>query len=117
MNFDCPHCGQPASGELGLLGEEVEYPTCGEKFVVGEKLKPLDSKEKVRALAQSFQFFCLLAFVATGILLFIALFAAIKDEHTGDYLPPLIGAGGCLVLAFVLFLTAQLIHIRANTEK
>jgi len=69
MNFDCPHCGQPASGELGLLGEEVECPTCGKKFIVGEKLKPLDSKEKVRVLAQSFQFFCLLAFIATGILL------------------------------------------------
>ena len=92
-------------------------PDVREKVHRRGKTKTLDSKEKVRALAQSFQFFCLLAFIATGILLFIALFAAIKDEHTGDYLPPLIGAGGCLVLAFVLFLTAQLIHIRANTEK
>jgi len=139
IHFDCPNCKRPMSGDKTLLGEMINCPDCSEPFFPvprkevfppePEKTKASQSQpspsilrkpditraEKIRSQADRF---AVLAALFCGIGLLIILAAVVQSlsggSDTGIWFlvsASLIGA------AFWLYLIAQIIHIRANTEK
>jgi hypothetical protein len=98
-----------------LLGELINCPDCNEAFYPIPKKKPPSRAEKIHYQADRFTGFAGVFFVI-GLLIGLASLAqAISGEE---------GAGRWFIVAASLigsslwfYLIAQIIHIRANTEK
>jgi hypothetical protein len=54
IQFDCPKCQRPMSGDKALLGEMVNCPDCGEPFFPTPR-KPEPAKPSPEAVAASAQ--------------------------------------------------------------
>jgi len=144
--INCPDCGEafipqakaPAAGEYTSWTEYLASPeskkaaptpsTLEEVSAAiklnAEQLAQLESRrveaiashaEKIHDTAEKFVLLAALMFIPAGILLLVSL----TDATTENGLPVglMIGMGGCLAASLWLYLIAQVIHIRANTEK
>ncbi len=138
IHFDCPNCKRPMSGDKALLGVMINCPDCREPFFPvskGEQSVREDADElpeKTRRMAEQKEFhhreaigrirslawgFTVGAIILAAIAIIIALgsaFTSISGESSGN---GFFIAGAFLGAALWLFLIAQIIYIRANTEK
>jgi len=139
IKFEC-RCGQAIEAPDELLGEQVQCPTCKEKFWPEKFLpappqkpsaatKPAINRfnhpalrapepvtaEKIKRQARSFErlSFCLVFLGA--LVLILEIVASIGQSGIGSVFWLVIGS--LFVTAFWVYTVAQIIHIRANTEK
>jgi len=127
--FHCPNCHEKIKADSAVEGREVTCPSCQFKFIpaIEETAEDMraradepstlawakpDSSRELHDRASS-------TGMAGTILLVISLIAIIIVWAGDSDIRPAatIVAGGCFFFALFLFLIAQLIHIRANTEK
>src|SRR5665213_94741 len=144
IHFDCPKCKRPMTGDKALLGEMINCPDCNEPFIPTPRKpaptpepKPVPKPEsaaqneisqelarrweaqrrrqKIHYQADRFTGFAGVFFVI-GLLIGVASLAqAISgEEGAGRWF---IVAASLIGTAFWLYLIAQIVHIRANTEK
>jgi hypothetical protein len=136
----CPKCGQGIEGEREVFGEIVLCPMCGNEFGPMEaKMEAAAKTEKLQAgktvalqrksdiirdHAESWEsraMLCgILGAAAIVITLFVGLVSLVgaNDEEPATFHPIGIWIGlGFVALGFFIYLIAQAMHIRANTEK
>jgi len=143
IEFDCPQCKRPMTGDKALLGEMINCPDCNEPFVpIPRKPAPpapevvsafaslnaaqmanLDSQrardttsraDKIHSQANFFTAVALL-FCCIGLLVaFCSAYASISGDGAGD---GFLVAGSIMGASLWFYLVAQIVHIRANTEK
>jgi|ERR1035441_2020406 uncharacterized Zn finger protein (UPF0148 family) len=140
IHFDCPKCKRPLSGDKSLLTEFVTCPDCQQNFKpVPRKPKPEPTAAtKVKDEAESIierlnqqkqrnktsnktrnraDFFESLSgvFLALGVCAMVgSIFSTLGDNNaTVGWLI----MAGLIGTSFWLYLVAQIMHIRANTEK
>ena len=132
----CPACQQPIEMPLAETSRPVSCPACQhfftplppdprppgirlspEKIELVEKLRADELKQHIAKIRRNASVFTGLAaffgFMAT-LMFVLALIAALARETSG---PPSVVVGGLSGIALWLYLIAQIIHIRANTEK
>ena|ERR1700722_1351262 len=120
--FDCPYCKQPIETDAETARRGLNCPTCFKFFqpdIPNPKINtPTRSettqKEKLKERAHLLSGLSLLAFVLGCFCLFLTLLYYISPDNGMNCMYAvyiLIGS------AIYLWLMAQLIHIRANTEK
>lgn len=146
IKFECPHCQQHIEAPEAMRFSKIDCPNCGRKVPVIESAKPPPKEEpskempderntritnernardaeiarqerykEVKTLAGLFSYLSIFALVVAGLVIILGVWSALGAH---DYVNVNWQLAGSLVgLAFTLFLTAQLIHIRANTEK
>lgn len=132
FNFACPKCRRAMVGDRALLGELITCPDCGESFQPAPERVPLAPKqvavakawlqkkqatgpEAIRNLARAITRAALILLGIALLCIFVAVAGALDGgaiSYGGVY-----GGAACLGSAFWLMLLAQLMHIRANTEK
>ena len=121
IRFDCPQCHRSMTGDIQLLSGLVDCPDCGQNFkpVRKPRISPvrpaLNRVEKLRRLGDGFTAAALVAFGLGLLILLLAVLLGVMNS--GKYVAALIVAAAFLSNAVWLFLIAQIIHIRANTEK
>jgi len=143
IHFDCPKCKRPMSGDKALLGELINCPDCNEPFIPTPRKpaptpepKPVPKPESAaqnetsQELARRWEaqrrsqktrnradFFENLSgvFLALGVCAMVGSLLTTLDNSNAT-VGWLIMAG-LFGFAFWLYLIAQLVHIRANTEK
>jgi DNA-directed RNA polymerase subunit RPC12/RpoP len=143
IHFDCPKCKRPMTGDKALLGEMINCPDCGEPFFPTPR-KPAPTPEpkpapkpesaaqneisqelarrweaqmrsqKIRNCAESFAAIAAIVCVVGVLTLVAAICNSIAGESAGTAY--IIGAS-LIGAASWLYLVAQIVHIRANTEK
>lgn len=133
IHFECPKCKRPMSGDKALLGEMINCPDCNEPFIpTPRKPEPAPEPAKTSAPASAqnpdnirakkirnqANHFTVVAGVFCGLGLLLAL-SQLARAISGEE-----GAGSGFIVAASLigtslwfYLIAQIIHIRANTEK
>jgi DNA-directed RNA polymerase subunit RPC12/RpoP len=124
IEFSCPHCSHIIETSDELLGTEVDCPGCGKKVLLFYEhakipqpepeplLPPLARQQKIRRQAVVLEGIAAL-FVMGGLFLIILFFLS---PEMG--IPNLSWISGALLGAALWFyLLAQIVHIRANTEK
>lgn len=140
IKFECPGCGQSMEGEPDLEFQETTCPSCAQQFFP-KPLKTLDAAavrrpvpggpspaekaaaarinatpsraDKIRQRAVTFYLLAGLCLLCGVLALAVALEAPLTGNGIGDfsYVKFWLGA------ALAFYLVAQVIHIRANTEK
>jgi hypothetical protein len=143
IKFECPGCGQPMDGDAELEFQKVTCPTCANEFFPKPQqivapgktpprpnIQPAQStpptsafrqpteiekielrRQKIRRQASSFTFVAIL-FVIIGLVLEILCILDPNSSGGSSY-----SIAGCFGAALWFYLVAQIIHIRANTEK
>ncbi len=145
VKFECPGCGQhmesevQGDGKTDLIDEKITCPDCGLVFEIPfapALLKPISAPplrkpvfedklptpqqnrnfqraDKIRFRAHVFEggaYCCIFLSICIAVKSFCN-FVALEESATG-----FIWAGVCIVIALALYLIAQIVHIRANTQ-
>jgi hypothetical protein len=133
IHFDCPKCKRPMSGDKTLLGEMINCPDCNEPFIpVPNKPEPepiaeasgwervsspprvFTKTEKIQNMAYLFTAAAILFFIIGCLTGFGSFCLVISGEGAGiGY----IIAASLIGISLWFYLIAQIVHIRANTEK
>ena len=144
IHFDCPKCKRPMAGDKALLGEMINCPDCKEPFfpvprrpapepapqfapIIGPKessrpapastdvqLGLRDRRAKIQSQAEAFGSFAIFCVVIGVISMVIGIRLSIGQDDADTCWRVMAAAFG---LAFWFYFVAQIIHIRANTEK
>jgi hypothetical protein len=111
IKFYCDACNQVIEAPPELRTRSVTCPNCQHAFIPSRFLTvPLTVGERVKLTAHKFSLVAL-ALAVGGVLGFIA------NASSGTLFGGFTWLGWCLGLAFVVYVGAQIIHIRGNTEK
>jgi uncharacterized Zn finger protein (UPF0148 family) len=139
IHFECPKCKRPMSGEQDLVFHMIPCPDCGHEFY--PVAKPAEEQERfaapqkqteelkrtrteselyervnrIRKMAGALSVIAGVSFAVGVIMLFVTLkktIAEMEADVSGWIL-----TGSFLAFAICFFLIAQIVHIRANTEK
>ena len=129
MSYNCPTCNFPMEATVEQAGSGIVCTNCQGEFTpakIYDDLKqhypqktkagtvPKASAGRVRDKAESFEAVSILVFVLSIVVLAVAGFFVLNG-HDADWLFYI--GGSFVAAAFWLYLIAQIIHIRANTEK
>ena len=140
IHFDCPKCKRPMSGDKALLGELINCPDCNEPFIptprkpaptpepkpaavpkvkdeaesIFERVEQKKRRNKIRARADFFEKLAAVLLVLGVCALVGSILSAVNGNTPAT---SWIIMAVLFSTAFWLYLTAQLVHIRANTEK
>lgn len=128
IQFECPKCQRRMSGDQALINELISCPDCGEVFQPSpNKTTPLKANTLLQQTSQvsgrsgairfQAQVFILAAVIIFGAGFLAGFFALLKYVASEDASGSLIIAGSCAGIALGLYLIAQVVQIRANTEK
>jgi hypothetical protein len=134
IKFACPHCQQPMEGEDTLYGQFINCPGCLRDFAPIAPASPaitakpaprppaaaqLDLRDRVDDLRRQGSAFTAVAVILFALAAFIcfATFITHLGDSDHDSATGYIASGSLLSLSLWLYLVAQIIHIRANTEK
>ena len=145
IRFDCPNCHRPMTGPQELYREVVACPDCQFRFMpknfTGIATPPIEEKPappkqtviagtaklpnaeqinseiraaQIRRRAHSLELAAVWLAALGGVCLLLLLVGSINGDRSDGLL---LLAGAMLGIGFWAYLTAQIIHIRANTEK
>jgi hypothetical protein len=92
--------------------EAEKVPIVLESTPAAPTSSPATAKSFTRELAENLAF---ISFLFMGLGLVVMVIGALACE--GKFIIPILVGGGIIGTGFWLFLVAQIIHIRANTEK
>lgn len=132
IKVQCPFCAQPVELPRADAERGLNCPSCFRFFQASDRIAPDEAPrpagshppelslpqrcEKIRRQANFFCGFALIWLIGAALALLIGIEHGL---HTSDDIGgvPLIVMCSFLVTAFWCYLVAQIIHIRANTEK
>jgi len=120
IKFECRHCSQPIEAPDEMSGMEVDCPGCARKVVVREKknsgVMALIHRSRAENIRRNANILSAIAglLAILGMLDVILSIIAIKSGEAGW---SLLSVGALFGAALWFYLIAQVVHIRANTEK
>ena len=127
IHFKCPRCKCPMKGEPAILGETIECPDCHLKFkpdtnppaeylpaVANQAERTRTRAANIHNTADNFRALAIFFLLVGGVILLGALVASLSNSNSNSVW---IAGGAFIGTAFWFYLVAQVIHIRANTEK